>query len=217
MNKRTLDELIDSRDPGIALVHEWVQSAESPCEILPPSGDRERVLLELQVTTRSTLGALAYDTGGLLVDRGWLRFLGSGHSRLGRTLSGWNRERGDGFLLVADDVVGGFFAINAGALGDDMGNVYYWSPDQLEWEPLRIGLTDFLHWSLTSRLAQFYRDLRWETWTTDLAQLSGDHCFSFYPPLWTEEGSTASSDRRPIPTTEAFDSKREILRQFGQS
>jgi len=216
MVRKTLDELVNRDEPAINLIHDWVESAENRCEILPPSDANEEVLLEIQVTTRSPLGALAYETGGVLVDHGWIRFLGSGHPKLKRTLPVWNRRRMDGLYLVADDVVGGFFAINGGALGEDLNNIYYWPPDRLEWEPLEIGFTELFCWSLTSKLSDFYRELRWPDWKSDLATLSGDFCFSFYPFLWTKEGSIAGSDRRPVPVAEAFDLKVDFVRQLQQ-
>lgn len=114
---RTLDALIDTAQPGIDLLRQWVRDAEVPCEILPPSAEREDVLLAVQVTTRSTLGALAFETGGLLIDGGWVRLLGSGHPRLPRSLAAWNAGRSHGYYLVGDDAAGGFFALNGGALG----------------------------------------------------------------------------------------------------
>ena len=216
MKTKTLDELVNIDDPAITLIRQWAEAAENHIEILPPADIREEVLLEVQVTTHSTLGAMAYDTGGILVDHGWLRFLGSGHSKFKRTLPSWNRGRSDGMYLVADDAVGGFFAINGGAFGGDTGNVYHWSSDALEWEPLGMGLTDFFRWSLTSRLAEFYQDLRWPRWKNDLKSLSPDQCFNFYPFLWTKEGSIDGSDRRPIPAAEAFDLKMDIVRQLSQ-
>src|SRR4029079_17681014 len=99
---------------------------EVPCEILAPSADRESVLLGVQVTTHSTLGALAYETGGLLIDDGWLRCLGSGHPRLTRTLPAWNAGRSQGFYLVGDDAAGGFFALDGGAFGSGNHSVHYW-------------------------------------------------------------------------------------------
>ena len=146
---RSLDELLEENDPAIRQIEQWVADGENPCELLPPSSDRGKVLHKLQVTTHSTLGAVAYDTGGILVDHGWLRVLGSGHPKLPRNLTDSNRGRSEGFLLVADDAVGGFFAINGGALGDGVKNVHYWAPDGLEWEDLRFGFTDFLLWSLS--------------------------------------------------------------------
>lgn len=144
---RTLEELIDTEDAALPLVQEWAAGASHPFEILEPSeADRQRVLLALQVTTRSTMGAVAHDTGGLLIDHGWLRVLGSGHPKLARNIVDWNEERSSGFLLVADDVVGGFFALNGGGLGEDAGAMYYWAPETLRWESLEIGYSDFLEW-----------------------------------------------------------------------
>ena len=88
--KRSLQELVDSVDPGWVHVLEWSGQAIRPVELLPPSSNREQVLLDVQVTTRSTMGAIAYESGGILVDNGWLRILGSGHIKLARTLPGWN-------------------------------------------------------------------------------------------------------------------------------
>ena len=211
---RSLEELIDTEAPAIHLIRQWVGDAENDCEILPSSDDRDGVLLATQVTTHSTMGALAYETGGILIDSGWLRFLGSGHPKLTRTLADWNERRSHGFYLVADDAVGGFFAVNGGAFGEQR-DVFYWAPDNLEWESLGFGFTDFFRWALTSSLADFYQDLRWPTWLEDVAELPGDQCFSFYPFLWTNEGSVEGSDRRPVPVAEAFDLKVDIVRQLS--
>jgi Protein of unknown function DUF2625 len=213
---RTLEELIDLRDPGIVHIREWVEKAVTECFLLPPSEQRGNVLLETQVTTRSTMGAIAYETGGVMADGGWLRFLGSGHVRISRTLPGWNKRRSDGYYLVADDAAGGFFAINGGAFGEDVKKMYYWPPDSLEWEPLNIGFTDFFVWSLSERLAQFYESLRWPSWREDTAKLSGDQCFAFYPELWTREGSITSSHREAVPVQEAYDLKMHILQQLSK-
>ena len=209
---KTLAELTCTNEPAIDLIHEWVSSAENQCEILPPSSEREAVLLEVQVTTRSTMGAVAYETGGVLVDHGWLRFLGSRHPKLPRTLPGWNQDRAAGFYLMADDAVGGFFAMNGGAFDGDRGDIWYWAPDSLDWEPLELGYTDFLQWSLTGKLSEFYADLRWPTWKEDVVELAGDQCINFVPFLWTSEGSVEGSDRRAIPVTESFDLKVDLLK-----
>jgi hypothetical protein len=158
---------------------------------------------------------MAYETGGILVDHGWLRFLGSGHPKLSRTLSGWNKNKASGYYLVADDAVGGFFAINGGAFGEDVRNVYYWPPDSLEWEPMKLGYTGLLRWALSGDMATFYSDVRWATWNQEVSLLSGDRCFNFYPPLWTKEGGLETSLRATIPTEEAFSVKVDILGQVN--
>lgn len=211
---RNLNDLLNRDEPGIDLLRHWAAAAEVPVEILPPSARRTEVLVALHVTTRSPLGALAYDTGGVLVDNGWLRFLGSGHPRLRRDLDGWNRGRSDGFLLVADDAVGGFFALNGGALGPDQHQVYYWPPDGLDWLPLEMGFSEFFQWALTEDIRRFFGDLKWAGWERDLATLQADACFSFFPFLWTTQGSVEGSYRGPVSASEAFDFKVEALRQL---
>jgi hypothetical protein len=213
---RELKDLIDTEDPGIEKIREWMRSAVNSCTLLPPSAQRDEVLLQTQVTTRSTMGAIAYETGGVLIDGGWLRILGSGHPKLPRSLPGWNQSRSSGFYLVADDAAGGFFAINGGAFGADVKAMYYWSPDSLVWEPMNIGFTDFFVWALSERLAQFCENLRWPSWRNDVAVLCGNRCFSFYPFLWTKEGSVTTSLREQVPVCEAFDLKVELLCQLNE-
>jgi hypothetical protein len=90
------------------------------------------VLFRLQVAARSTLGALALNCGGLLVDHGWVRVLGGGTSRLPdlATASGLGRPGSPGApppsLTVAFDVLGGRFAVNGGDLPGRPGEVCYW-------------------------------------------------------------------------------------------
>jgi hypothetical protein len=131
----TLADLIDTEDPALPLIHEWITAAAQPCELLPPSEKRGSVLQALQVSTRSPMGAIAYETGGALIAHGWLRFLGSGHPRLMRDLATYNTGA-KGYLLIADDAAGSTFAINGGAFGADVRNVHYWAPDGLTWDSL---------------------------------------------------------------------------------
>ena len=201
---RTLDELLDLENPALPILEQWAKDAEVPVELLPPSPNCDAALLDLQVTTHSILGAIVHGTGGILVDRGWLRMLGCGHERLSRTVSTWNEGRSAGFLLVADDVVGGFFAINGGALGDNIGTIYYLAPDTLEWESLGVQHSSFVQWAFTRRVRDFYNELRWNGWEEDVCSLHGDRCFSFYPFLNTAQGSTRISSRKPVPVAEQY-------------
>lgn len=201
---RLIDELVEIVEPALPLVTEWAANAELSVEILPPSSNCGDVLVELQVSTRSVLGAIAYGTGGILVDGGWLRMLGSGHPKLTRNIAMWNTGRSNGFCLVADDAVGGFFALNGGAFGDDLGSVYYLAPETLEWESLGVGHAAFTQWAFTKQLHTFYAGMRWPGWEEDVGNLPGDQCINFYPFLWSEQGSAQTSSRRPVPVDEQY-------------
>lgn len=105
---RPLAELIDTKDPSWPLVQSWIASAKNKVQVLPKTAGRaDSALLAAQVTTRSPMGAVVYETGGILVDNGWLRILGSGSPALNRDLMGWNMDKQKGILLVADDALGG--------------------------------------------------------------------------------------------------------------
>jgi hypothetical protein len=209
-----LHELINADDPAMPIVREWISRAVRPVEILVPSSSRDNVLVQMQVTTRSPMGAVAYETGGILIDRGWLRVLGSGHPRLTRTLPGWNMNRGVGFYLVADDAVGGFFAINGGALGGDLKNLYYFASDTLRWEPLNFGYSASLEWACTGKYDVFCHALRWPGWEVDVAAVQGDRCLITWPPLWTKEGHGPSAHRANVPVEEAWGVQMDFARQL---
>jgi len=59
-------------------------------EVLPRDESRaQSELLGLQATTCSPMGALVYGYGGIVVEGGWLRVLGSGCERMNRGIYGF--------------------------------------------------------------------------------------------------------------------------------
>jgi len=210
VDKRPLTELI-SNDPAWPLINGWLAEAKNHVEVLTTSEPAKTdALMATQVTTRSPMGSIIFETGGLLIDNGWLRILGSGSAKLTRTLPGWNvtaTGKGPGendFLLIADDVVGGFFALNGGGLPGAAGNVCYFAPDTLEWEDLDIGYTGFLEFCLHGDLETFYKDYRWSGWQADVAALGGDRGFSVYP-FYFADVPAPKRDRKAIPMSELYE------------
>lgn len=211
MQRRSLNELINKDEPRWPTIQGWLQAAKNQVESLPPSDPgRGDALVGTQVTTRSPMGAVVYESGGLLVDYGWLRILGSGHPRLSRSLPEWNNSVGNGFfdksppfLLIADDAVGGFFAVDGGALGKP-GSVFYHAPDTLTWEDLGSGYEDFLFWCLNGDLQQFYSNCRWPDWQAEVAELGGDQGISVYPFLFADGPPIGSRQRAVVPIHELY-------------
>ena len=219
------DELINKDDPGWPIVQLWIDSAKNKVEILPRDSTAAKIALyKTQVTTRSPMGSIIYQTGGLLIDNGWIRILGSGSLRLNRSLPDWNKGKSfndfgerPSFLLIADDAIGGYFAINAGFLAkENIGKVYYLSPDNLEWEFLDLNYSEFLLFCFNGNLNAFYEKLRWQNWKEDVAQLTGDKVYFFYPFLWTKEGKDISKvSRKIISIEEHYSISIETRKQLG--
>ena len=196
-------------------MNEWVAESKNHVEVLPPSSDCAQVLLDVQVTTHSILGSLIYHTGGVLIDHGWIRVLGSGNKAFPRDVFSWNiDDGGNGFYLVADDAAGGFYAINGGAFPGEISSIYYWSPDSMEWENLELKFSDFFGWLLSGDLDSFYEGIRWANWREDISDISTDQCTTFYPFLWTEQGGCNTSTRAVITIREALSLKYDFLSQM---
>lgn len=218
-------EVLSADTTGWTTVKGWITAAKNKAEVLPSTRENAKeALFQVQVTTHAILGAIIYNTGGILIDSGWLRILGSASTKLNRSLPEWNigktfmkiGER-PSFLLVADDAAGGFFAINAGALGTDTGKIYYLAPNSLSWENLELNYPEFIKFCFSGDLEKFYHGLRWPEWKKDAAGLSGSDGFFFYPFLWTKEGRDLLKDKRSIvPVNELYVFKIEAIRQLSR-
>ncbi|OOQ59881.1 hypothetical protein BC343_05905 [Mucilaginibacter pedocola] len=216
-------ETLTADTSGWDIVKQMAASAKNKVELLPVNhANAIEALHQTQVTTHSLMGAIVYFTGGVMVDNGWIRLLGSGCDKLPRTLMSWNKgktfkEYGEqpGFLLIGDDAIGGFFAINSGALGKDVGMVYYLSPDNLEWESLERGYSDFLDFCFNGNLNGFYEGTRWQNWEQDVSQLNGSRVYNFYPPAWTKEGKDIlRSSRKAVPVEEQYSLNMDFIKQL---
>lgn len=216
---RTLQELVNKDESGWSIIKEWIELAKNSVEILPcDRQNAEEALVNIQVTTRSLMGAIVYETGGLLIDNGWIRILGAGAGRMKRSLPNWNKgktfdEYGEAapYLLIADDAIGGFYALNGGFLGKDGGNIYYFAPDLLKWIPMNIGYSQFLLFCFETDMDQFYEGFRWTSWMDDVKGLHPDYSYSFHPFLWTEEGKDINTvSRKVISVEESYNFNMEM-------
>lgn len=207
---RTLAELIDREDPGIVLVKEWAQGEDAnAATILPRDETVAGTTLErLQVTTRSILGAVVFETGGIAVANGLVRLLGSGFVRSllaeNRALGLFGEGAQDDWMLVADDAFGGIYALNAGRFGaQGQGEVFHLPADDTAWTPLEVGYSDFVAFALTGDLDMLYEPLFENEALANLPLPPFGEVLSFVPFLWTEEARERTPSSRPISATES--------------
>jgi uncharacterized protein DUF2625 len=221
---RSLDQLINRKDPGWTVVKQWIDSAKNKVEVLPVDTAKAKdALHKTQVTTRSIMGSIVYETGGILIDNGWIRILGSGSAKMHRTLPDWNKGKafkdfGDrpAFFLVADDAAGGYFALNYGNFGNDIDSMYYLAPDNLQWEPLQMTYEDFIWFCFTGNIRKFYAGVRWNSWQKDIQTLKADDVFHIYPPLWSKEGKDIEKSlKKPVPAEENFSYTMQLRKTMG--
>lgn len=193
-----------------------IHEASVDVEVLPVDPRRGRaVLQELQLTERSALGAIAANTGGVLIESGWLRILGGGAPGLPSLSEESGGSRPQSHLVVAFDALGGRFAIDGGGLGVAKGEVCYWGPDTLTWSGIGGRHSDFVAWALGGGLDEFYGALRWPGWQQDSSSLTVDQGWSLYPPPFSREGQDVSAvSRAAVPLAELHYFYAEAARQL---
>ena len=210
MSNKSLQELLKTDDPAWNGVQASLRAAPNLVEVLPADPmDGQRTIQAIQAAADTTLGAIALNSGGVLVDHGWLRVLGAGHLRLPGSLLDWNglgQTRAirtvSGGLVVAWDVIGGFFAVNAGGLPGPEGLLSYYAPDHHRWVETGFGYTTFLEWCAEGDLSGFYNHLRWADWEEDVLALRGDQALHLWPQPWmVSPFNPDESTRQTVPAT----------------
>ncbi|MEU1688600.1 DUF2625 family protein [Micromonospora sp. NPDC005707] len=195
-------------------VAEAVAAAPYPVKVLPNDPARSSACLAaLEITARSWLGAVVANTGGLLVDHGWLRVLGSGHGGLPDVPGESDPARG--VVVIGYDVLGGQF-VWAPPQPAARPTVHYFGPDDLGWLDLEQGYADWLYAVLAGSLTRFYDTLRWPGWETEVAALAPDLGLSAWPPPFTKEGKDLSQvSRKAVSLAEAVSFYQDAARQLG--
>jgi hypothetical protein len=207
---RDVDELSAVPDPAWPMLLDRIADAAVPVRLHEGTlAGRRSTLYRLQVTTRSTLGALAFHCGGLEVDHGWVKVLGGGAAGLPdlAAINQLPQPSADSvppaLLVVAFDVLGGVFAVDGGGLGFSPGDVCYWAPDTLSWESTELGHTSFVGTLLSGGFSGFYAGLRWTGWEEEVESLPPGSGLSVYPPLSSEQGQDIGRcSRKPVPMAE---------------
>jgi hypothetical protein len=212
---KSAEQLINKQESAWGLVMQWKNEAKNKVELLPKDSQKaQTALYHTQVSTHSPMGAIVYETGGILIDGGWLRILGSGSERLNRSLPEWNKGKSfdkygeqPSFLLVADDVLGGFFAINGGGIDkNEIGTIFYFAPDNLRWESTGLDYSNFIIFCFSGAINKFYEGLRWKTWEQDVKNIDGDKGVICNPLLYTKEGQDINKvTRKIVPIQELWD------------
>lgn len=197
----------------------------SSSRVLDASKVRAGAELEhLRVSARSTLGAVVQNCGAIILYDGWLRILGCGQEQSSSSVSamteslGWWRDSHAHALCVAVDALGGVFIVNGDLLPNvEPGDVAYFAPESLRWQPCRLQMGPWLMAMLEQERAdQFYAHVRWHNWQSETRDLELTQGLSIYPPLWTTESRPIEqTTRRPIPLSELVLFHLESARQIG--
>lgn len=184
----------------------WKSTAKNDLVVFPPDSNRALfTLYESGIDSTSMLAAFILHTGGMLVDHGWLRVLGSGCQDFSRGFKDWNNgkntpdKNNSRFVFIADDVVGGFFALKmAPDTRIEKAIVWFYGSNNLQWVSTGITYSSFLRFCMSGDIAGFYSDFRWKGWEAEVNHYNPRHTISCYPLLWTKEGKDLKVNRKVV-------------------
>jgi len=167
----------------------------------------QNTLEMLTMTKNSAIGSITYNTSGIVIDN-WIRVLGSGDGIERRNIFSWYDEneaiKEKGLLIIADDIIGGIFALNMGKYEGEVGGIFYFAPDSLNWENLEVKYDDFFTWLTEGDLEQFYSSVRWENWEEEVQSVGFDQALLIYPFLWTNECNINTASKKALPIKEVM-------------
>lgn len=185
---------------------EWKSDAKNDVTVFAPDSNRALfAMYEGDLDPNSMLASFILHSGGMVVDHGWIRVLGSGCTDFMRGFKDWNRGKskpgkdGSYYLLVADDVVGGFFGIKMSpGANPDKAKVWYLGASNLQWVNTGIDYPTFLKFCFVGDMKGFYYDYRWDGWQEEVSKFSQRHTIGCYPELWTRETRVQESNRKVL-------------------
>ena len=181
-----------------------IKEAQKAVSVLPKQDERLLVIeRQYSINKESTLGAIVYNTGGIVVD-GWIRIYGAGELDFAERNKLFPYDE----IVVGEDILGGLFIILEG------GNVAYFAPDTMAIEDMEISFGQFIYWCLHGDTDTFYLDYKWEHWQEDVASLGLSYGMSFYPYLWAEAESIEKRHREPIPMKEIIGLEIDFFQQM---
>ena len=165
------------------------------------------------------LPVVCAETGGILLHNAFLRVLGGGCQRLPRSALASSVDQFDAVpssanasgtgvppaIIVADDVVGGIFAVNMCAFsGVAVGTVLYLCPEGLQWDALGVSYDRFLRWAVNEEaFLSFYSRILWLGWEQDAKNVGAENSFAFDPPLCTS--GAAQRTKSVVPAKVMYD------------
>ncbi len=155
---------------------------------------------ELNIPNDSVLASVVMNCNGIYVDN-WIRILGQGNEMRNGVLY-YNTLLDDscleGMFIVANDVVGGIYAINISRFEIDKSKIWYFAPDTLEWESLGMKYSDFIAWTAQGNISEFYESMRWDSWKNDCKKVELNTGYLIYPFLWAKECDKNTASKKVV-------------------
>ena len=174
------------------------------------------------IARNSVLGVVVLYTEGIYIDN-WSRVIGqrgkhhNGIIEYNSEQMHGNSDCLTGMVVVAQDIVGGIFAINKSKFSEGHKKIWYFAPDTLEWECLDMNYAEYLAWLVQGDTNAFYDSMRWQGWEKDCEDVGFDKSFLIYPFLWSKECDLSTATKKIIPCKELININFDYAKKWTAS
>ena len=180
--------------------------------------ERNKYYKEIGLNNTTTLSTIIANCAGVIVDD-CIRILGQGDVNVHgiyevNLIENGSANRVMGMLLVAFDIFGGLFAMNMGAINDEIGVIYYFAPDTLEWESIEMNYSEFLQWCVLGNISKFYQSFKWNDWRQMAKEVKFNDGILIYPFLWSKEHNINTAEKKIVSFNELFNLNMDYRKKF---
>lgn len=178
----------------------------------------DKIVKELSLNENTTLATIIYGTAGLTINK-CIRILGQGNAEL-QSICEINDiidgvpTKIKGFLIVATDIFGGIYAMNVEEIDGSIGQIFYFAPDTLEWDPLDMKYSQFLYWAVNGNTDEFYETMKWSDWEKYADLTNFNQGILIYPFLWSKEIVIETASKKIVPFVELINVNMDYRRKF---
>lgn len=178
----------------------------------------DKIVKELSLNENTTLATIIYGTAGLTINK-CIRILGQGNTEL-QSICEINDiidgvpTKIKGFLIVATDIFGGIYAMNVEEIDGSIGQIFYFAPDTLEWDPLDMKYSQFLYWAVNGNTDEFYETMKWSDWEKYADLTNFNQGILIYPFLWSKEIVIETASKKIVPFVELINVNMDYRRKF---
>lgn len=162
--------------------------------------ENELTLTKLNINKESALGQMVLNLSALKIND-YLRVLGGGNDSINSITSSNEIIRkfyNENKLIIANDIFGGLYALSNRHFDGVADNVWYFAPDLLEWENLKITYIQFIGWVCSKNLEKFYKSFLWKDMDLFIKDIKGNQGVLVYPFLWSKECNIETADKKIV-------------------
>ncbi len=119
----------------------------------------------------------------------------------------------EGKLVIAYDIWGGLFAVEKYNINDNS-NLWYFAPDQLEWEEMEITYLDFLLWVCDEDFNMFHSSFTWAGMESEICDIKEYQGVLVYPYLWSQECDIETASKKFISILEIIQLNADMYKKI---